>query len=125
MSDQPRSVIKQWSKNRRSERLNLHVPVLVYRRPAEGPLFYEATHTLTVSAHGALIPLTQLVASKQLLWVQNTNTGEQKECRVVSVETEPRGLCNIAVEFTRPVPKLWSVAYPPADWEDSTTDKLS
>ena len=125
MSDQPRSARKQWSKNRRSERLNLQVPVLVYRRPAEGPQFYETTHTITISAHGALIPLTELVARRQLLWVQNTNTGEQKECRVVSIQTLPRGLSNIAVEFTRPVPTFWRVAYPPADWEDSTTNKLN
>lgn len=118
MSDQ-RPGTKPWLKNRRSQRLELQVPVLVYRRPGEGPQFYETTHTLTVSAHGALIPLRELVARRQLLWVQNTSTGEQKECRVVSITTEPRGLTRIAVEFTRPVPKFWRVAYPPPDWTES------
>jgi hypothetical protein len=116
MPDQQHAGTRPWLKNRRSQRIDLHVPVLVYRRPRDGPQFYETTHTLVVSAHGALIPLTDLVARRQLLFVQNTNTGEQEECRVVYVTAEPPGPSKVAVEFTKPVPRFWRVAYPPADW---------
>lgn len=116
MPDQQHSGTAPWLKNRRSQRIDLHVPVLVYRRPRDGPQFYETTHTLVVSAHGALIPLTDLVARRQLLFVQNTNTGEQEECRVVYVIAEPPGPSKVAVEFTKPVPRFWRVAYPPTDW---------
>lgn len=124
MTDQPLSGTKQWSKNRRSRRLDLQVPILVFRRPGDGPPFYETTHTLVVSAHGALIPLADLVARRQLLMVQNTNTGEQQECRVVSVQNELIGPPKVAVEFTKPVPRFWRVAYPPADWNPNVIDKV-
>ena len=119
MSDLQRTGAKRWSKNRRSERLELHVPVVVYRRSGEGPPFYENSQTLVVSAHGALIPLKGLVATQQRLLVQNTNSGEQQECRVVSINNELTGPCKIAVEFTQPSPRFWRVAYPPADWTSS------
>lgn len=121
MSDQQQPGAKRWSKNRRSHRIDLHVPILVFRHPGDGPPFYETTHTLVVSAHGALIPLVDLVARRQLLLVQNTNTGEREECRVVSVKNQQIGPPEVAVEFTKPVPRFWRVAYPPADWTTNVT----
>jgi hypothetical protein len=103
-------------KKRRSERIVLSVPVVVHRSPKDGPQFYESTHTLVVSAHGALLGLTNMVAPKQKLFVQNTDSGEQQECLVVYVEKELTGPFRVAVEFTRPVPSFWRIAFPPADW---------
>ena len=118
MSDQKIGA-KRWSKNRRSGRIELNVPVVIYRAPGEGPPFYENTQTLVVSAHGALVPLKALVATKQKLLLQNTNSGEQQECRVVSINNELSGPCMVAVEFTQPSPRFWRVAYPPSDWTAS------
>jgi PilZ domain len=107
---------KRWLKNRRSQRIDLNVPVVVYRPPNEGPQFYESTQTLVVSAHGALMALTDMVAPRQRLLLQNTDSGEQQECRVVYVKKEPTGPPKVAVEFTRPAPSFWHLAFPPADW---------
>jgi hypothetical protein len=106
-------------RNRRSERIDLNVPVVVHRHPREGPQFYESTQTLVVSAHGALMALTDRVAIKQRLFVQNTDSGEQQECRVVYVKKELTGPPEVAVEFTRPAPSFWRIAFPPADWTAS------
>jgi len=103
-------------KNRRSQRIELRVPVVIYRPAGEGPPFYETTETIVVSAHGALVPLKGLVATRQRLLVQNTSSGEQQECRVVSIQSEMAGPSKVAVEFARPVPKFWRIAYPPSDW---------
>jgi hypothetical protein len=116
MHDQKLTNTKRWLKNRRSQRIDLNVPVVVYRHPSEGPQFYESTQTLVVSAHGALMALTQMVVPRQKFHVQNTDSGEQQECRVVSVKKEPTGPPKVAVEFTRPAPKFWHLAFPPADW---------
>jgi hypothetical protein len=59
------------------------------------------------------------VALKQRLLIQNTNSGEQKECRVVYVEKQPMGPTKVAVEFAQPTPGFWRIAYPPADWTPS------
>ena len=97
----------------------MNVPVVVYRGQEEGPQFYESTETRVVSAYGALITLTDVVAPKQRLHVQNPNSGEHLECRVVSVNRAPIGPPEVAVEFTRPTPSFWRIAFPPADWNVS------
>jgi hypothetical protein len=116
MYDQKLTNTKRWLKTRRSQRIDLNIPVVVYRPPREGPQFYENTQTLVVSAHGALVALTDIVAPKQWLLVQYTDSGEHQECRVVYVKKEPTGPPTVAVEFTRPAPSFWHIAFPPADW---------
>ena len=109
----------RWLKNRRSQRIDLNVSVVVYPPPDEGPQFYESTQTLVVSAHGALMALTGLVVPKQRLLVQNTQSGDLEECRVVSVKNELTGPPQVAVEFTWPAPSFWDLAPTPADWTAS------
>jgi PilZ domain len=117
MSDHKSATAKPWLKNRRSQRIELNVPVVVYRAPGEGPQFFENTQTLVVSAHGALIALTDLVVPRQKLHVQNPTSGEQLECRVVSVKRPLIGPPQVALEFVRPTPSFWRIAFPPADWK--------
>ena len=119
MHDQKLTNTKRWLKNRRSQRINLNVPVVIYRPPHEGPQFYERTQTFVVNAHGALMALTDMVVPKQRLLMQNTESGEQQECHVVSVKKELTGPPKVAVEFTRPAPGFWHLAFPPADWTGS------
>ena len=114
MSDQP--IAKRWSRERRSQRIELSVPVFLHRPPREGPQFSERAQTLVVNAHGALMALAEKVAPKQKLLMQNIISGEQKECRVVYVEQEVTGPTKVAVEFIMPAPSFWRIAYPPADW---------
>jgi hypothetical protein len=104
------------SKARRSQRIEMTVPVVVYRSQREGPPFYENTHALVISAHGALMDLTDMVAPRQKLQVQNPESGENQECRVVSVKKERFGPPKVAVEFIQPAPRFWGIAFPPADW---------
>jgi hypothetical protein len=120
MHDQEFTTTNRWLKNRRSQRIDLNVPVVVYRTPGEGPQFFENTQTLVVSAHGALLTLTDMVAPRQRLLMQNPNSGEHQECRVVSVKEELTGPPKVAVEFTRPAPSFWHIAFPPADWSASS-----
>jgi len=108
---------KRWFKERRSLRINWDASVVVHRPSKEGPQFYEKTQTLAVSAHGALIALAGQVAPRQKLLVQNASSGEQQECRVVSVENDLTGPSRVAVEFVRPAPQFWRIAFPPDDWK--------
>jgi hypothetical protein len=107
---------KRWLKNRRSQRIDLSVSVVVQRPQSEGPQFSESTKTLVVSAHGALVALKGMVVPKQKLLLQNTSSGERQECRVVCVNRELAGPPTVAVEFTAPAPNFWRVAFPPPDW---------
>lgn len=116
MYDQRRTDANRLSKNRRSQRIEMNVPVVVYRTRREGPQFCENTQTLVINAHGALMDLTDMVAPRQRLQVQNPESGDNLECRVVSVKKEPIGPPKVAVEFTQPAPSFWRIAFPPADW---------
>src|SRR5258705_13206628 len=115
MSDQQLTGTKQWLRKRRSQRIELTVPVFVHRPPKQGQQFSERSQTLVVNAHGALMVLAEKVTPKQRLLMQNIDGGEQKECRVVYVEKELTGPTKVAVEFTRPAPSFWRIAYPPTD----------
>lgn len=117
MDNQKLTNTRRWLKARRSQRIELNVPVVVHRPPESGPQFYESTQTLVVSAHGALMALVDKVAPKQRLLMQNTASGEQQECRVVYVEKALMGPPRVAVEFTKPMPGFWHLAFPPADWK--------
>ena len=46
MSDQQLTGTKQWLRKRRSQRIELTVPVAVHRPPKEGPQFSERAQTL-------------------------------------------------------------------------------
>jgi hypothetical protein len=63
--------------------------------------------------------LTDMVVPKQRLLMQNTQSGENQECRMISVKKELVGPANVAVEFTRPAPSFWHLTFPPADWAAS------
>lgn len=117
MNDQEPTNTKRCLKSRRSQRIELNVPVVVYRAPVDGPHFCENTQALVVSAHGALVALTQLVAPRQKIRLQNPSSGEHLECRVVSVKKTLIGPPRVAVEFVRPAPSFWQLAFPPADWK--------
>lgn len=119
MSDQRLTDKKQWLRKRRSQRIELTVPVVIHRATKEGTQFYERAQTLIVSAHGALMALAEKVTPEQRLLMQNVDSGEQKECRVVYVAKERTGPTKVAVEFTRPAPTFWRIAYPPDDWTAS------
>jgi hypothetical protein len=106
-----------WTKKRRSQRLFLSVPVVAYRLPSVGRLFFEGAHTLAVSAHGALISLATEVAADQRLVLKHALSGEEQECRVVFIQKKPSGPTEVGIEFQRPAPKFWGIAFPPSDWK--------
>jgi hypothetical protein len=104
-------------KKRRSQRLALSVPVVVYRIPNAGRHFFEGAHTLAVSAHGALIGLGTEVAADQTLVLKHALTGEEQACRVIFVQKKSSGRANVGIEFREPAPNFWGIAFPPSDWK--------
>jgi hypothetical protein len=111
-SAQPKLVPKK----RRSQRVMLSVPVVVYRHPKAGPPFFEGTHTLVVSAHGALLGLATNVAPEQRLVLQHSLSGEEQECRIVFTHKKLTGQTEVGIEFRKPAPNFWHIAFPPMDW---------
>jgi len=103
------------SNRRRSQRVLLRIPISVeFAGPDKKPVV-EATHTLVVSAHGGLLYLRAKVNIGQLVTIKNPDTKEEQACRVVYVNAQLEKH-EVGIEFMKPAPSFWRVAFPPSDW---------
>jgi hypothetical protein len=99
----------------------LRVPVIAYRHQKLGSPFSEGTHTLIVSAHGALINLAAKVRPEQEFVLKHALTGDVQECRVVFTRGNSLiGPTEVGIEFRQPAPNFWHIAFPPSDWSSPT-----
>jgi hypothetical protein len=112
---------RQWNTRRRSQRLGLSIPLIAYGASRYGPSFQEATRTLVVNAHGALISLATKVLLKQRLMLRHALSGEEQECRIIYRGKKVTGAAEVEIEFLRPAPKFWHIACPPVDWSENRT----
>jgi hypothetical protein len=103
--------VAQNAKHRRSKRLPLSIPVRVYGRTLDNRPFRDITETKSVSVHGGLLPLAARVKRGQTLVLVNGYTGEERECRVVYVESKRRNR-KVGVEFTEVRGDFWHVYSP-------------
>ena len=101
---------------RRSQRVLMKIPVRVSGQTGPGSLFEEETHTLAISAHGALIAVSKQVSKGQRLSVSNVQTRAALECVVVHIGKREGERIQVGVEFMLPNPIFWHVAFPPKDW---------
>jgi hypothetical protein len=86
---------------------------------SNGAAIEEATHTLVVNAHGAMIGLAARIVKGQLLKVTNCATREEQACRVAYIGPTFGGKVQIGVEFVSQMPDFWRIAFPPEDWASS------
>jgi hypothetical protein len=101
---------------RRSQRVLLRMPIQVIVRGAGNQHVSEDAFTSSVNAHGALIYLSLKAEPGQKIIIKNTVTEEEQFVRVVRSNPAPEGKFEVAVEFLRPAPKFWRIAFPPGDW---------
>jgi hypothetical protein len=103
---------------RRSQRVILSIPITVSGETMQGP-FSEKTQTLVINAHGALITLAARVSHGQKLGLKSSTHPETQACTVVFVGPTAEGRTQFGVEFTKPAPHFWQIAFPPQDWSES------
>jgi hypothetical protein len=110
------SKIGPQSSRRRSQRVMLNVAVTVRARGDREASFEEETQTLVVNAHGALIALCHKVEKGQKLELTNRLTKMELDCQVTYVGPVTGNKGQIGIEFIRPSPHFWHIAFPPEDW---------
>lgn len=101
-------------RQRRSKRLALSIPVRVYGRTIDDRPFRDITATMMVSAHGGLLQIAPKVKRGQTLLLVNGVTDEERECRVVYVESKRRTK-KVGIEFTQMKGDFWHVYTPLID----------
>jgi hypothetical protein len=104
--------MRQWKAERRSTRLELAVPVLVYGwGTGDDTPFTEITRTLALNAHGGLLALNAMVQPGQKILIVNNKSETERECRVVCVGREYGGKRKVGFEFMRPEARFWELVY--------------
>ena len=107
---------------RRSQRVLMQVGIRVRGKDAQGKEFEEATETLAINAHGALILINARVISGAVVHVKHNKTGEEQECHVAFLGPVRSGRAEVGVEFSAPSPNFWRVAFPPEDWSPKSPE---
>ena len=92
------------------------MPIQVIARGTSGEHISENAFTSSVNAHGALIYLGLKVEVGSKLIIKNKETEEEQFVRIVRNNPAPEGRTEVAIEFLRPAPKFWRIAFPPEDW---------
>jgi hypothetical protein len=110
---QPKRVTARMPKaSRRSKRVSLRVPVVVYGQNRIVGTFREETSTNLVSAHGGLVALSARVGVGETVLVVNKATQEEQECRVVYVGPLEGPKKKVGVALLRSSPNFWGLNFP-------------
>lgn len=99
---------------RRSSRLSLDVPVIVWGLRPDRRTFFEETRTVSIAAHGGLLVLDSQVKPNQRMVIFNRQTQEEMGCRVVHVQESGEGKKKVGIAFEEPISNFWQVSFPPA-----------
>ncbi len=100
--------------HRRSKRLPLCLPVLVYGRARDRSFFKEEASTLLVNAHGGLIALKGRVGLGEAIFLVNNATQEEQECLVAYVGPGEAGKAKVGIAFKHSAPNFWRIDFPSA-----------
>jgi hypothetical protein len=98
---------------RRCTRFPFTIPVRVYGRTPRNRPFRDVTATMAVSLYGGLLDMKPRVKLGQKVTVVNSFTEEERDCRVVYVDSKQRGRRKVAVEFANADGDFWHVYGPP------------
>lgn len=94
---------------RRCKRFPFTIPVKVYGRTPRNHPFRDVTATMQVSLYGGLLDMKPRLKLGQKILVVNSFTDEERECRVVYVDSKQRGRRKVAVEFANGNGDFWHV----------------
>ena len=113
-----RSMESAWlvGNRRKNQRLLLSIPVQISGNNRLGQPFTEETHTITISANGASIPLSVNVDKGQRLMLSNLRTKTTLECVVASIIQSQGEKREVGISFPISAPAFWKVAFPPSNW---------
>jgi len=83
------------------------VAVLVYGSAPDKQPFHEEVNTIDVGEHGCLLAIETPVVRGQRLFLTNTRTQAEQECRVVHACTLGSGKTRVGLVFCSPSPNFW------------------
>lgn len=109
---EPAPAARAGFERRRSHRVAISLPILIYGRNGSGEPFHEETKTLQVSPTGCSFSLDIPVALEQRLMVISQNKDREQLARVVYIKARKPQPTEIGVEFLEPRADFWPVGFP-------------
>ena len=79
------------AQQRRSSRVTIAIPVVVYGKGPDQSIFVEEVTTTVVNAHGGMFTLRAAVTRQDTVVLKNPRTGVEAKCRMVYVKDSPAG----------------------------------
>jgi hypothetical protein len=83
------------------------VPVLVYGSGLDKQPFHEEVDTIDAGENGCLLVIETPVVRGQRLFLTNTRTQAEQECRIVHARALACGKTRIGLVFCAPSPNFW------------------
>jgi hypothetical protein len=102
---------------RRCKRFLFTIPVRVYGRTPRNHPFRDVTATMAVNLYGGLLDMKPRVKLGQKILIVNSFTEEERECRVVYIDSKLRGRKKVAIEFANADGDFWHVYSSPVPLE--------
>jgi len=101
----------------RTQPIALEIPVSVNgARTVDGSdkrvPFSEATQTVLVLPHGAVVRIAAPLASGQLVFLTNEKTKKEVVCQVVKSKSTGGTAAYVELQFTEPAPGFWGIQVP-------------
>lgn len=106
---------------RRSERLSLHLSLIVSGESAESKVFLEPTFTVSVSAHGALVVMSTKVVLGQTIFLKNPGAQKEMEGRITRFGSQYGNQAQVGINFMQPTLTFWPAVFPPKSWKPVAT----
>jgi hypothetical protein len=107
MTSQATACAVDLAERRRSSRLHIRVALVVCGQSPEQQYFQEETTTLSINAHGALVPLATEVTLGQRLLILNPHTWNERAGRVTRLGSLEGGRTEVGIEFPEAAPEFW------------------
>jgi methyl-accepting chemotaxis protein len=111
-------------RDRRSTRVAISIPIVIYGVDAEGKEFSEAARTLVVNKHGGKIATTQRLVMGADVRVENRALGVEVKATVtwLGEKRNPGDLLRVGLQL-KEAQNVWGIAFPPDDWRDGPREE--
>jgi hypothetical protein len=110
-------VIRNASESRRSQRVQIVIPILVTGKKDSGEPLREMAQTSVVNMTGGLILLKAKVRIGQKLVLFSNKNKQEMTCTVTSLVQDTEGKMGVGVVFDQPSPRFWGIGFPPENWD--------
>jgi hypothetical protein len=121
---QPFSPGDAYSERRRTQRVQISMPVIV-RGKIGTQTFEEEARTVSINANGCMALVAMNLTRSQEVSLINPKTVEELPCKIVFLGKKVDGKTEVGFEFVEASPLFWRIAFPPEDWDPAERKKPS